>query len=274
MPNRKTDLPKAVSTVDTAGALESAEGSDSYASVAIAPTNISTALPYTSQSAPYAPQIAPQHTSTALSNPVQSSATPGAASVSPPNPFEASLEASRLTSPVQVSNLAPGRLNSGRALELEADAKRNEPERLVHADIIDLDDIKMCKRDDGEDWLLGRGSYGMVGPALYLCLPLPFSPACPWPFSPGFLLTLSVSDTNQIPCVLCCNLWVCLIKRDAMRTLLHHGYTGIPRLPLLLVTVWHKLTQYVQCHAVASVYTVASRQPRQHKVKQVVPMLP
>ena len=188
MPNRNTDLPKAVSTIDTAGALDSAEGSDSYASVAIAPTSVSTALPYTSQSAPYAPQIAPQHTSTALSNPSQSSVTPGAASVSPPNPFEASLEASRLTSAVQVLKLAPGRLNSGRASELEAGAKRNEPVRLVHADIIDLDDIKMCKQDNGEDWLLGRGSYGMVSPALHLslplalhsCLPLALVSCLPW----------------------------------------------------------------------------------------------
>ncbi|KAL3150426.1 hypothetical protein ABBQ32_000262 [Trebouxia sp. C0010 RCD-2024] len=36
------------------------------------------------------------------------------------------------------------------------------PEKLVHASIISSKDVKLCKRPNGEDWLLGRGSYGTV----------------------------------------------------------------------------------------------------------------
>ena len=70
-----------------------------------------------------------------------------------------------------------------------ASLERKEPERLVQAAIIDPNDIVMCKRGSGEDWLLGAGSFGTVStclcplpafapPAfaascLLLCMPLP-----------------------------------------------------------------------------------------------------
>ncbi|KAL3138988.1 hypothetical protein ABBQ32_005793 [Trebouxia sp. C0010 RCD-2024] len=36
------------------------------------------------------------------------------------------------------------------------------PEQLVHASIIPSNDIQLCKRPNGEDWLLGMGAFGMV----------------------------------------------------------------------------------------------------------------
>ena len=40
-------------------------------------------------------------------------------------------------------------------------------DRLVHASVLDAQDIQMCKKADGKDWLLGRGSYGMVSPVVH-----------------------------------------------------------------------------------------------------------
>ena len=51
-----------------------------------------------------------------------------------------------------------------------ASLERKEPDRLVQAAIIDPNDIIMCKRGSGEDWLLGAGSFGTVSTCL---CPLP-----------------------------------------------------------------------------------------------------
>ncbi|DBB12705.1 TPA: hypothetical protein ACH3X3_005482 [Trebouxia sp. C0006] len=51
-------------------------------------------------------------------------------------------------------------LKSG--LELGAVAERKAQTRIVHASIINKDEIYICKIANGEDWLLGMGSYGMV----------------------------------------------------------------------------------------------------------------
>lgn len=55
----------------------------------------------------------------------------------------------------------------------------NEPEKLVRASIISSDDIQVCKRPNGEDWLLGMGSYGRVGPSPSFAHPYP--PCLPVP---------------------------------------------------------------------------------------------
>ena len=47
-------------------------------------------------------------------------------------------------------------------LELGAVTERKAQTRIVHASIIDKDEIDICKSASGEDWLLGMGSYGMV----------------------------------------------------------------------------------------------------------------
>ncbi len=49
-------------------------------------------------------------------------------------------------------------------LELGAVAERKAHTRIVHASIIDKDAIGICKSANGEDWLLGMGSYGTVRP--------------------------------------------------------------------------------------------------------------
>ena len=46
------------------------------------------------------------------------------------------------------------------------DAELNEAARLVDASVIDLDSIEVCKQSNGEDWLLGMGSFGMVSTSL------------------------------------------------------------------------------------------------------------
>ncbi len=49
-------------------------------------------------------------------------------------------------------------------LELGAVAERKAQSRIVHASIINKDEIDICTLANGEDWLLGIGSYGMVRP--------------------------------------------------------------------------------------------------------------
>lgn len=84
-------------------------------------------------------------------------------------------------------------------------AENTQPERLVHASIIDPRDIRVRKRANGQDWLLGAGSFGTVSPnlcvvptlahlrmhTLHMCLCRPavytaFAPAWsfPWPCAP------------------------------------------------------------------------------------------
>ena len=46
------------------------------------------------------------------------------------------------------------------------DAGPEEPERLVRAAVIDPRDIRVYKRANGDDWLLGSGSFGTVSPSL------------------------------------------------------------------------------------------------------------
>ena len=55
-------------------------------------------------------------------------------------------------------------------------AGQQEPQRLVHASIIDPRDIRICKRD-GKDWELGAGSFGTVSPGLCVVPVLLGSPA-------------------------------------------------------------------------------------------------
>lgn len=52
-------------------------------------------------------------------------------------------------------------------------AENTQPERLVHAAIIDPNDIHVCKTANGKDWLLGSGSYGMVSPIFCYTFPCP-----------------------------------------------------------------------------------------------------
>ncbi len=49
-------------------------------------------------------------------------------------------------------------------LELGAVAEHKAHTKIVHASIINKDEIDICKLANGEDWLLGMGSYGMVRP--------------------------------------------------------------------------------------------------------------
>ena len=163
--------------------LDSAELSAIYSVKPVVSQDTFVSKPHPSQAPPYPPPNLFQASLAPPPNPFQ------AAVEAPPNPFQAYLEAPHTVSAVRASNPSPDGLNSRSKAEIEAEAKREEPARLVHADIIDLDDIKMCKRSSGEDWLLGRGSYGMVSPALYLglpmalvfCLPLALLYWLPWP---------------------------------------------------------------------------------------------
>ena len=155
--------------------LDSAELSVDYAVKPVVSQNTFVSQPNPSQAFPYPQPNLFQASLAPPPNPfpaaVASPPNPFQASVkAPPNPFQAYLEAPHTKSAVRAPNPLPDGLNS--RSKIEAEAKREEPARLVHADIIDLDDIKMCKRSSGEDWLLGRGSYGMVSPALHLCPPL------------------------------------------------------------------------------------------------------
>ena len=63
---------------------------------------------------------------------------------------------------------------------MSEDTEPKEPEKLVRASIINPNDIQVCKRANGEDWLLGMGSYGMVSgqPPYFVCL-VPLSALCP-----------------------------------------------------------------------------------------------
>lgn len=59
-------------------------------------------------------------------------------------------------------------------VELGSEAEHHAPQRLVHASIIDPNEVQICKQAGGDDWLLGMGSYGMVSPPnpllFYFCL--------------------------------------------------------------------------------------------------------
>lgn len=74
-----------------------------------------------------------------------------------PNPFQSWLEAEPWIQPVPSAD----QMTSDQVTDVEPSA----PVGLVQASVIDLDDIQVCKRETGEDWLLGRGSYGAVSPA-------------------------------------------------------------------------------------------------------------
>ena len=50
-----------------------------------------------------------------------------------------------------------------------AEQAEEEPARLVHAAIIDPDQIQICKRPNGHDWVLGAGSFGKVN-CVHICL--------------------------------------------------------------------------------------------------------
>ncbi|DBA79257.1 TPA: hypothetical protein ACH3X1_009071 [Trebouxia sp. C0004] len=79
-------------------------------------------------------------------------------------------------------------------LALGAVAERKAHTKIVHASIINKDEIDICKSASGEDWLLGMGSYGMVPKArpspLFLPLPKPLlalPPPTPLPLPPLYL---------------------------------------------------------------------------------------
>ena len=47
-------------------------------------------------------------------------------------------------------------------LELTPGHERSSPQKLVQAITISPDKVEVCKTEQGKDWLLGMGSYGMV----------------------------------------------------------------------------------------------------------------
>ena len=65
-------------------------------------------------------------------------------------------------SPVNAHYVLESGSGSKSELELSLGAESRAPPRLVHASIIELDEIEICKLASGEDWLLGMGSYGRV----------------------------------------------------------------------------------------------------------------
>lgn len=76
-------------------------------------------------------------------------------------------------SPVKAHYVLETEPRSRSELQLSLRAESRAPSRLVHASIIDLDEIEICKLATGEDWLLGMGSYGMVSwAAQFLQVPL------------------------------------------------------------------------------------------------------
>ncbi len=83
--------------------------------------------------------------------------------------FQSSLTALRVFSPAPFPANAHYVLDSDSLgtseVELSSGAEHKVPMKLVHANIIDLDEIEICKQANGEDWLLGMGSYGMVSPS-------------------------------------------------------------------------------------------------------------
>ena len=73
-----------------------------------------------------------------------------------PNPFQSAL----VVHPPPTSPVPPP-AQPHSCMDNQSEA---EPERLVHAAIIDVGAIQMCRRENGEDWQLGMGSYGEVSP--------------------------------------------------------------------------------------------------------------
>ncbi len=101
-------------------------------------------------------------------------------------------------------------LKSG--LELGAVAERKAQTRIVHASIINKDEIYICKIANGEDWLLGMGSYGMVRPDAcnsrsVSCNHILSLPACLKPFAleclPLPVLACLPACPNLPACVSC-----------------------------------------------------------------------
>ena len=79
--------------------------------------------------------------------------------------FQSLLVAVHLVTPhANVHYVLDSDSGSKSGLELGAVAERQAQTRIVHASIINKDEIYICKLANGEDWLLGMGSYGMVRP--------------------------------------------------------------------------------------------------------------
>lgn len=79
------------------------------------------------------------------------------------------------------------------------------PEKLVHASIISSKDVKLCKRPNGEDWLLGRGSYGTVSHRRHylptLSPSLPFACVCLCSFAWPAVSTAVPYANVLLPCL-------------------------------------------------------------------------
>ena len=80
--------------------------------------------------------------------------------------------------------------------------ERKEPDRLVHASIIDPKDIVVCTKGSGEDWLLGAGSFGTVSDCLcllpaHVCL-CPTRLCCLLPAVALHLLASSAASCNTL----------------------------------------------------------------------------
>ena len=107
-------------------------------------------------------------------------------------------------------------------LALPNNGTHAEPERLVRASVIKPKKIRICKRPNGKEWLLGRGAFGTVYPtvcilpwsavtpfALRFFICAPFVPSCPssHPLSghfcicilPHFCLPLSLAVPAATP---------------------------------------------------------------------------
>ena len=79
--------------------------------------------------------------------------------------FQSFLVALHLANPgANVHYVLDSDSGSRSGLELGAVAERKAHAKIVHASIINQDEIDICKLANGEDWLLGMGSYGMVRP--------------------------------------------------------------------------------------------------------------
>ena len=61
-------------------------------------------------------------------------------------------------------------------LAVPNDGTHAEPEKLVHASVINPRKIRVCRKPNGEEWLLGKGSFGTVHPSV--CIP-PLSAVTP-----------------------------------------------------------------------------------------------
>ena len=123
-----------------------------------------------------------------------------------------------------------------------------EPERLVHAAIVDVNDIQKCHRENGEDWLLGTGSYGMVSPTACLgpvCLSLPLpspdtSSDIPLNLPLPLPLTIPAPASQPLCAPACTILYLCLLPSRSCHYL---------PLPLALPTLAPSLLSCIPtCH--------------------------